>query len=240
MIIPLINFKRYRLFINVEPRYTTKKNFIPIGCDCHPAYILKQLNIRTKSLPFDWLNINPVSGIKYITENIKTNFNKYIDDLTVNERGYIVASAFPESEFMHEKDLMENPETKAKLRRRYERFLKIFKEQECNFIYNCPSTFLTTEEEIIQFQESIFDFIKLLKKDDELLIYIRFDENYEENKINMERLEEFLRKIKKIKIAKFLREKKTYGIWGDERKYPVFLKKLDKSFRKVFPKIYFS
>lgn len=41
----------------IENRYKCKHIIIPIGCDCHPAYMLSSIHLRKISLPFDWLNM---------------------------------------------------------------------------------------------------------------------------------------------------------------------------------------
>jgi hypothetical protein len=83
--------------------------------------------------------MEPLTGLTYVTTNIKTNFRYFLSDLTVNASGKIISLRYPSTEFMHEKDLLENPETKMKLIRRYERFIKIFRDEPCDFLYNIPS-----------------------------------------------------------------------------------------------------
>lgn len=240
MRITILNLPKFKLTLNLENRFFSNRMIIPIGCDCHPAYMLNKLNLRTISLPFDWLNMEPVTGINYIIENIKSEFKWYLSDLIINERGYIVSSTFPSVEFMHEKDLIENPSTKVKLVRRYNRFNKIFKETKCNFIYDLPSYCLNTNTDVVKFRESVEKFLKLIKDEDKLLIYIRYDENFSENKNNCELLIRMLNTEKKIVVQKYTREKNAHGIWGDEKKYYSFFKSLHIGVRRSFPRIYFT
>jgi len=240
MRITILKLPKFKLTLNIENRFVSDHIIIPIGYDCHPAYMLNKLNLRTKSLPFDWLNMEPITGINYVIENIQSVFKWYLSDLIINERGYIVSSTFPNVEFMHEKDLIESPDTKAKLIRRYKRFNKIFKEFKCNFIYNLPSYCLNTNSDVITFKESVEKFLKLIKDGDRLLLYIRYDENFDENNINCDLLFRTLSSKNKIVIQKYIREKNAYGIWGDEKKYFNFLKALHNGIRRSFPKVYFT
>ena len=236
----LISFRNYKLILNIEERAKADCVIIPIGCDCHPAYLLNSLKLRTQSLPFDWLNMNPIHGIQYVGENIKTKFNLFLSDLKINDRGFIVSSTYSSTEFMHQKDLISNQETKEKLARRCERFNKLFADLPCKFLYNIPSVCLSNEESVIQFKKHVFDFLDLIKMKDRLLIYIRYDESFDENKTFCESLYNGLSCVNRISVQRYVREKEAFGIWGDETKYLKLLKAISNGITRRFPKIYFS
>ncbi|MBK7240512.1 MAG: hypothetical protein IPI00_10090 [Flavobacteriales bacterium] len=108
---------------------------IPLGCDCHPAYALQKLNIRNKSLPFDWLNTDSIRGLEFVSENLKNDFIDFLSDLYINSRGHIVSEKYPYAEFMHEKNLIVLKSDKDKFLRRIDR-LKSLLNNEIYFIYN--------------------------------------------------------------------------------------------------------
>lgn len=56
--------------------------YIPIGCDCGPAGVLKDANLRFYSLPFDWAQ----STVDLVLTCIVTNFNGFFRDLRLNQR----------------------------------------------------------------------------------------------------------------------------------------------------------
>ena len=72
--------KKYNYVLVIKKRFGASKFLIPIGCDCHPAYMLKSLNLRKQSLPFDWLDTKPLFGLKYVYENIVNKFNFFLLD----------------------------------------------------------------------------------------------------------------------------------------------------------------
>jgi hypothetical protein len=49
--------------------------YIPIGCQCTGAGILKDYNIRTSSYPFDWLLSNPEAIYKLLVLLLVDNMN---------------------------------------------------------------------------------------------------------------------------------------------------------------------
>jgi len=57
-----------------------KYNFITIGYDCSPAGALRNANLRTAALPFDWI----VSSIKSLDRCFNDNFSGFHTDLKYN------------------------------------------------------------------------------------------------------------------------------------------------------------
>ena len=49
--------------------------YISLGCDCSPATILKNLNLRNCALPFDWIDTSNGDIIRCFDENFKNFFN---------------------------------------------------------------------------------------------------------------------------------------------------------------------
>jgi len=205
-------------FLHIEKMYSFPKKIITIGCDCHPAYSLQSLYIRTESLPFDWLNVAPAKSIGYVADNIRTNFEFFLKDLRRNDEGHIVSSYYPFAEFIHEKQLIERPEDVARFKRRVTRFLDLIQTKDINYLHNTPAAMFSSPDEVNQYIESIKSFLPLLKKNDSLHIYIRFDENLEENK---EIIDSFIEQAAAlgVSLTNYNRKFSKYGLWGNPAEY---------------------
>ena len=210
---------------------------IPIGCDCHPAYTLQKLNIRKKSLPFDWLNTDSIKGLKFVSENLKNNFIDFLSKLYINTRGHIVSEKYPYAEFIHEKKLIKKKSDKDKFQRRVDR-LKPLLNNEVYFLYNITSNSLKSEKNVDDFYKSAIEFTSQLKNNQILCIYIRYDESLKENESHCKKLLKLLSNSKNIKISNYVREKKKEGIWGNEKYYPKLYQSLGIKINLTFPKIY--
>jgi len=228
---------RFKKFLIIEKKYSCRKEIVPIGCDCHPAFTLKKLNIRNKSLPFDWLNTDSIKGLQFISENLKNDFSGFLDSLYRNHRGQIVSEKYPYAEFLHEKKLIEQQSDRDKFIRRIDR-LKRLLDNEIYYLYNVKSDSLKSQTEVDSFYQSVIDFTSLLKNNQVLCIYIRYDESLEENESHCKKLLESLSGIKNVKIANYIREKKNEGIWGNKKYYPALYKALGIKIRLSFPRIY--
>ena len=240
MRIPFIILPKYRKYIKIEKKYISKNLIIPIGCDCHPSYTLGKLNIRIHSLPFDWLNTDPILGVQYVVDNLKTDFTNFLSNLTLNEKGNIVSQNYPYAEFLHEKDLIANELTRIKFKRRITRFLDFYKTNDCFFLYNVTSESLINSEKATFFIKSVEDFSKLIKANDKVFIYIRYDESLQENEIYCNQVFDAIQKIDKVATAKYIRSLKKYGGWGNEKEYFNLYKKLGIKLKLAFPRIYFK
>ena len=232
--IPKTSFKK---FLVIEKRYKCKRAIIPLGCDCHPAHTLQKLNIRKTSLPFDWLNNDPIKSLLFVSENLDNNFNDFLDNLYRNSRGYIVSERFPYAEFIHEDNLIENNLDRKKFLRRIERFKKLLKE-EVYFLYNITSESLDSKKNVYDFYNSVLNFISKLNANHTLCIYIRYDESLNENENYCEMLLKLLREIKNVKIATYIRYRDQEGIWGDAKYYISLYTLLGIKVSMTFPKIY--
>lgn len=240
MKIPILYIPRtgFKKSIIIKKKYFCTKEIIPIGCDCHPAYTLQKLNIRKRSLPFDWLNTDPLRGLKFVTENIETNFSDFLIGLHKNERGHVVSKRFSYSEFMHEKKLIENEEDKIKFSRRINKFLRLL-DKDAYFLYAITSDALTSDEIVSEFYDSVIKFKSHLKNQQLLCIYIRYDESFNENSKFCEKLLVLLNNFENIKTTKYIREKEKEGIWGSDKKYPQLYRSLGIKINMTFPKITF-
>ncbi|MCB9189349.1 MAG: hypothetical protein H6599_08720 [Flavobacteriales bacterium] len=211
--IPKTKFKKY---ICIDKRYDCAKEIIPIGSDCHPAYTLQSLHLRKHSLPFDWLNTNPIKGLDFVHKNIQTSFSLFLDGLHKNERDHVVSKEYPFAEFMHEKNLIENKLDQDKFVRRIKRLQDII-QCECYFLYTIPSKSLKTEFEINEFYNSVISFESELNDKQQLCIYIRYDEHFNENEANCNALLEMIIKyLKSIRLNIF--EKKKKKVFGAMKK----------------------
>lgn len=228
---------RFKKFLFIEKRYKCRKEIIPIGCDCHPAYTLHELNIRKNSLPFDWLNTNPIKGLKFVSDNLENNFIDFLEKLFKNSKGHIVSEKYPYAEFMHEKKLIECKSERDKYIRRINRFQKLIN-KEVYFLYNVTSNSLESEKHVKEFYNSVLDFSSQIKKNQLLCIYIRYNENLKENDSYCLMLMELLMDIKNVKIVNYIREKDKEGIWGNKKYYPALYKSLGIKIYLTYPKIY--
>lgn len=225
----------------MSKRYRPSQAIVPIGCDCHPAYMLKSLNLREQSLPFDWLDTQPLYGIKYVYENIINKFEFFLSDLKKNKEDKVFAEKYECSTFYHYNDLIKNNELQSKLRKRCADFLKLIKKEPIYFINTVTSDSINSNEAIQTFLNSINEFLSILKRKDLLLIYLRYDESLEENKLFCDELISKVSMLhKNVKIINYIREKENFGIWGDEKKYSALIKRIGINLYPIFPKTTFS
>lgn len=228
---------RFKKFVIVERRYKCNKEIIPLGCDCHPAHTLQKLNIRKTSLPFDWLNNDPIKSLLFVRENIETNFRDFLANLFRNARGHIVSEKYPYAEFMHEKNLVENKSDRDKFIRRIERF-QHFLEKEVYFLYNITSESLESEKNVYEFYNSVLEFSSLIRPKQTLCIYIRYDESLNENKIHCDKLLELLKEVKSVQTVNYIRNIKKEGLWGNPKFYLSLYSSLGIKVHLAFPRIY--
>ena len=214
----------YQLKINKQ--YKTIKSILPIGCDCHPAYMLSKLELREESLPFDWLDTKPLLALNYAYQNINNRFTYFLKDLKKSEIGKVFADKYPEALFYHFDDLIENDKLQNKIKKRVDRFLKFYQTDECYFLHTLTSNSIETFDNVEYVKQSIINFKSLLKNNDELIIYLRFDESFDENKENAILLQEFTDSLSQVRLIKYIRFKDKFGIWGDESQYKILIKEL--------------
>ncbi len=219
MKIKIINNKNYKKIFFIEKKRITFKEIVPIGCDCHTAHLLKKINLRKHSLPFDWLYTNPVKGIEFVTKNSNESFQNFQKNMFYNSNGYLVSEKYTYSEFIHEKDLLDNTSSQDKVKRRTERFLTIIKEKKCQFLYSLHRKSMNDISDADYFISSVIEFLTLLKKNDKLFIYLTYDEAIVANDNISNYLISKLNDLKKVKIVKYEKNISKYGIWGNEKDY---------------------
>lgn len=208
---------RYQFKINKQ--YKAVKKILPIGCDCHPAYMISKLELREESLPFDWLDTKPLMALNYAFQNINDGFTYFLKNLKKSETGKVFAEKYPEALFYHFDDLIENKKFQNKIEQRVGRFLKLYNTKPCYFLHTLTSNCIDTEENIEIIKQSIINFKSLLKNNDELIIYLRFDESFDENKEMAKLLQEFIGCLTQVRLVKYIRFKDEFGIWGNESQY---------------------
>lgn len=228
---------QYQLKINKQ--YKPVKVLLPIGCDCHPAYMLTKLELRKESLPFDWLDTEPHLALNYAYSTLHSQFDFFLSDLAKNEQSKVFSQKHPEALFYHFDDLIENKDLQLKIAARSKRFLELFKQNPCYFVHTIPSVAFRNKENLDFIIESVSKFTTLLKTNDELLIYLRFDESLGENRQYAEVLENALQTFPQVKWVSYIRNKDKFGIWGDETKYRQLINQLGIQTKMAFPKISF-
>jgi hypothetical protein len=238
MRLPIVYIPKTKIkkFIHIEKRYKCKYILIPLGCDCHPAYVLNSLYLRKVSFPFDWLNIKPIETFKYVNDNINDEFENFLKNIKLNERGYFISEKYPCSEFMHEKELNQI-DSINKFERRTQRFLNLFQNEKIAFLHNIPVNSIKDEKELSYYINSIKLFKTKISQTSLLNIYLRFDENLNENKLLADELFNELNELN-INTFKYVRNIKKNGIWGQKSKYYYLLTSMGIKLKLTFPKIF--
>ncbi|MBB6332260.1 hypothetical protein HNP24_003252 [Chryseobacterium sediminis] len=224
---------RHKYFLEIKKKYTSEKYIIPIGKDCHAAHSLDILNIRKQSLPYDWVRLKSISGLRTVSQNIQEDFKFFLADLKKNEEGNTYAAKYPDAEFTHAKAVIDDPKLLNTFKKRCQRLLDIISHHPVAYLHIIEITSLRLEDASI-FCNMAKDFIKILKPKDSLHIYIRFDEQIENEEVCNLLLNE-IQKIPQVYITTYVRGKAQYGIWGNEKEYPKLYKKLNLKIKKVFP-----
>ncbi|MCW0479184.1 DUF1796 family putative cysteine peptidase [Riemerella anatipestifer] len=224
--------------IHIYSRFYSRENIIPIGSDCHSAYILSALNIRKQSLVFDWLYSDSRYGINYVNENIKSKFAYFLENLKLNYRNHIISEFYPETEFFHEKNLISSLDDRNKMYKRAMRFLKTISERDTTFLYVINPTHFKTIGDIDFFIETINELFSITNKNHRLKIFLKCKENELENPLN----DEIIRKcnsIKNVYACKYFIDTHKFGQWGNTKDYFPLLRMLKiKIYKSFIPKIY--
>lgn len=192
--------------------------YYSIGCDCHPTHVLTTLKLRHGAGPFDHNYTSGTHSIPYLMELIETNFENFLSDLARNTKGHMISKNYPNTEFIHDKNLKRDPEAKSKYERRIARFIKDYKEEKCILFYcideHCVKNANNLANSIMQLLES-----KYFKTNDHVLFaYLRYNEEIHKE------CDFFVEEMKKIKnknliFKQYVRKLKKYGIWGNEEEY---------------------
>lgn len=240
MKIPLLYIPgtKFKKFLHIEPGYTADKPLVPIGCDCHPAWMLRKLHIRESGYPFDWLDTQAHLGLDYVNQNIKTNFKHYLEGITRNADGNLIAERYPHAVLLHETELAPNSAARIKLERRVERFRKQFEKGNNRYLYNLPVDKIKDEAQADVFLSSVDGFTAFMKDEDILHIILRYDESADEHPLITEKLLNRLKDIPKVHSAQYTRQLKQFGLWGNPAEYPALFNELNIPIKRTFTKIY--
>ena len=200
--------------------------YYAIGCDCHPTHVLDNLKLKHKSGPFDYLYFSSTYCPKYFMDLINSSFKNFLDEFIIKENNMVYSKFYPHIEFTHDSDIVKNIETKNKYQRRIDRFLDDYNNDKCVFLLNINYTCLKEEDDVKNLSHHIKNIINdsfFQKKNHILYIYLRYDENYEQNKTLCDLLIESILNMKKnnknIYFKQYCRNKSQYGIWGNTSEY---------------------
>ncbi|PWN65365.1 hypothetical protein C1634_001080 [Chryseobacterium viscerum] len=225
-----------KYFLEIKKKYKSEKYIIPIGKDCHAAHSLDILNIRNQSLPYDWIRLQSISGLRTVSQNIKERFHFFLSDLKRNEKGNTYAAKYPEAEFTHSKAIIDDPKLRSTYEKRCQRLLEIISQRPIAYLYILEIKNFKTREDADFFCHTVKDFTKILKIEDSLHIYIRFDEEIENEEVCNLLLNE-VQKTPQVYITTYIRERAKFGIWGNEKEYPKLYKRLNLKIKRAFPTI---
>jgi len=194
--------------------------YIPIGTNCHTAMNLDNLKLRTTSLPFDWLLINPLNIFEYLNNLINTNFSNFTKDLIYNNRNKVISKNYPYSEFFHH-DLIKNTTDKIEIKnenlvdmmnRRGERFMKIITDNKMDIIFlntMMYDTFNNLDHDKVYNDIYQFENNEYIKCNFRVIIYLMNDDN----DFNLYIPSKYYN-LKKVIFTKYIRDtsiSKNYG-----------------------------
>ncbi len=113
---------------------------ISLGCNCHPAWWLRKLQLRTKLLPFDWLFSKPHEGLAYALKVQANDFADCFEDVVLNAGVRPYSTHYPEVELFHHHDLVaDDPKLRAaekgKLVSRARAFRDVIRNERVALIY---------------------------------------------------------------------------------------------------------
>lgn len=229
-----------RFAFGVQRQYRSSRPIIPIGCDCHPAQVLRMLGIRTISFPFDWLCSHPARGISYVNSNVENRFDLFLCDLKPNRHGHLTSQHYPETEFVHFSRLTTDAILRQKFSERAERFMDMYENHDCSFIYNLSAIGLGNDLEVESFIDSVGTFLNQSSRRHTLHVYIRYDEDTSEGQERGDLVEAQLRETKDVVVVKYVRQLKAYGIWGSPAKHIELIESLGIAVRQTWPRFFWK
>jgi hypothetical protein len=232
---PYIGIKK---FLNIERKFKSEATIIPIGCDCHPAYVLQSMGLRGYSLPFDWLNMDPLKSFDYVSDCVSNEFVDFMNNLKINERGFYISNNYPFVEFMHEKNLL-SIDSQSKFNRRIVRFIDLIVSERVLFICNLPVCAIRDLNDISKYVSSVNFFKNKLANNSSIHIYLRFDNNLMENQLLADELYRKLDDID-VYVSYYVRKLDEYGIWGNKSCYKKLLTDLGINVKMKFPKFFIN
>lgn len=237
MRIPIIYlpYTKYKFYIEIKRQYQHSKYIIPIGKDCHAAHSLRVMGLRPQSLPYDWIRLKNSHGLQTVKENITEKFEFFLDNLQVNEDGNTYAQKYPHALFTHAKNIINDQNLQNTFKVRVKRLLSLIDNQDISFLHVVDVGDFS-QEDTAYFVSSVKAFPEILKKDDSLHIYLRYDGKIINNDAVNTILKE-LSNLPQIHITTYDRNKEIDGMWGNEQNYPKLYQKLNLKIKSKFPKI---
>jgi hypothetical protein len=209
--------------------------FISIGPNCHPAWNLKMLGLRSISLPFDWLLTNKYRVFEYTNDLINSNFKNFTKNLTYNHRGKVISKNYNFVEFFHY-DLIKNtnlnrPEDNNKnllemMTRRANRFMNIISNKNNEVVFLCMlhHTNIIKEGNINNeylYKDMLnFDINNNIKCNFRVLVYL-YNDNDDYELI----IPDDLSNLKHFIFDKYIKNNNASSIYGDLKDFEFMLKK---------------
>ena len=206
--------------------------YYSIGCDCHPSYLLQKLGLRTKAGPLDWLDTHSLHCLEYFHDLVQNEFRDFITDLTNTGRFSRPSSKhYPYSCFFHAPTIIEDRTVQETYLRRAKRFLDDYKNQSCVFVGNIKSNYVASDEAVMKLYGDCIKIIndkKFIENNHTLFIYIRCNENLDENQKHIDSLCTKLKELnnKQMMIMKYCLHFSKDGMWGNTDLYPNYFHEL--------------
>lgn len=240
MKIPIFATPERRRYLHLERQYRTDRPLISLGCNCEPAHITRSLHLRMESLPFDWLNTSPRSGMRYAATQITEEFRDFVASPRLNSRQRVVASRFPESEFLHHPKVLNDRDCRRKFRSRATRFLEITRGGGCDYVYHLPSAALGAEDGAAVLDAARYLASLLETKAHRLLIYISHPEDLTLAGEASQEVRAAMLASPNVRITHHTQSRSRFGQWGDPKSYPKLLRRLGVRLRPTLPRAYRS
>jgi len=143
------------------------------------------------------------------------------------------------AEFVHEKELIGNHAQIEKFKRRILKFAK-FIHKDNTYLYCLNSSSISDQNQAIYFLTTIKDFLGVISENSTLCVYIRYDndKNFKSDFCNS--IKSSAENSNQVQIVNYCRDLDVFGIWGNERTYPILLKSLGIKIRITFPRFTIS
>lgn len=183
------------------------------------------MGLRNKAGPFDWLDTNSINCLEYFYELIQTEFKDFMNNLIISEKySKPYSQYYPYSCFFHDIDIIDNNVIKDKYSRRIMRFLDHYNNLNCIYVGNLKSNAIISSEIASKLYLDCIKIIKddkFIKNNHILFIYIRYDEDLNENEKYINIFYTKLKELnnKNIVIMKYNRHLQRDGIWGNSELY---------------------
>lgn len=117
-------------------------SYIPLGDHCAPAMILKKIQVRTSSFPFDWIMSNQDTCLFHNIEFFKSLVEHKCENLEEITRKFLgTMSILPNGQIVNERTQTLFPHESGKPEEIYEKYKRRFKRL-YETVMNGPNTFV--------------------------------------------------------------------------------------------------